>query len=137
MLVAALAGTAVAGDEESFPMSKIEGILPERPTEMRFVPGIGQLWRYGTMIVLFDGSWWETLATIDAGSAMGGKHTEVEDEHARLGVIVRGAVVAFELTVTGRRRLCHHDNKCNAWEPATQALVCWREPRSPPRCAFE
>ena len=138
VVLVALAGTAAAGDVVSFPMSQIAGMLPKRPTEMRFVPGVGQLWRYGTTVVLFDGAWWKTLATIDAGSGMGGKHTEVQSERARLDVIARGEVIAFQITVTGKRRMCHHDG-CDAWEPASQVVMCWREHRdhAPPQCMFE
>jgi hypothetical protein len=139
VVLAALAGTAMAGDVfEPVPMQRIAGLPHARPDDTRFVPHVGQLWRFGRQVVLFDGAWWSVEATIDAGSAMGGKFTEVGRERTRIEVRVRDGRVSFAITVTGTRRLCHggdHPTACDDWEQASTELVCWRA--GTPQCAFE
>jgi hypothetical protein len=146
VVLAALAGTAAGfvaparvahADDRSFPMQRIEGPPQDRPDDSRFVPRLGQLWRFGRQVVLFDGAWWSIDATIDAGSAMGGKVTEVERERWRIDVRVRDGRVSFDIAVAGRRRLCHGGARttvCDDWEQASTELVCWRA--DAPVCAF-
>jgi hypothetical protein len=147
LVLVAMASVAHANEIATFPMTRIDGPSGGRPSEVRYVPRLGQLWRYGTRVFLYDGAWWEIIATIDAGSGMGGKFTEVEGEQVRIDVVGRGVQIAFDVTASGKRRLCHgrgagddpdvpHPTTCDDWEQVTVSVVCWRNVDKP-QCLFE
>jgi len=132
VVLAALAGTAVAGDPEPpFAMQRVAGPPRAHLDETRFVPELGALWRYGPTVVLYDGSEWRRAS----GAVPSDEHTEIAEEQTRLDVIVRGGHVAFAVTATSKWRDCHGSGNCDAWKHVTNRVVCWKEPQL--LCVFE
>ncbi len=142
-VIVVLARVAHAGDPEPpFPMERTRAPAAGRLDEIRFVPELGQVWRFGPYFALYDGvAWWHASAAIVGGDSTG-KTMEVGGEQVRLDVVVRDGHVAIEVTATARRRLCHRGDdmalpagsRCTEWAPATNRLVCWRE--DVPRCTL-
>jgi hypothetical protein len=112
LVLVALGGVAGAGEIGPFSMTLTDGPPVGRPSEVRYVPRLGLILRYGSIVFLYDGTWWQTIARIDA-------------ERFRLDVVGRDGLIAFELTSSGNHAADH--------------IVCWRdrEHAFPPQCLFE